>query len=83
MSYSLELVIGYLVCASGSWLRRVRDLLLFLVVTVSVSLSWILLYTFTPAADRPYVVTLPSVEERRTRSERFSRLLARRFFSFC
>jgi 4-amino-4-deoxy-L-arabinose transferase-like glycosyltransferase len=49
------LIIGYLLCAPGSWLRRVRDLLVFGVVTLGVSLSWILLYTFTPAADRPYV----------------------------
>ncbi|MBO0822064.1 MAG: glycosyltransferase family 39 protein, partial [Nocardiopsaceae bacterium] len=49
------LVLAYLFCASGSWLRRLRDLALFGVVTVAVSLSWILLYTFTPAADRPYV----------------------------
>ncbi|MCL2584884.1 MAG: glycosyltransferase family 39 protein [Streptosporangiales bacterium] len=47
--------LAYLFCASGSWGRRVRDLALFGVVTLATSLSWILLYTFTPAADRPYV----------------------------
>lgn len=49
------LVLAYLFCASGSWGRRIRDLLLFGAVTLITSLSWILLYTFTPAADRPYV----------------------------
>jgi 4-amino-4-deoxy-L-arabinose transferase-like glycosyltransferase len=47
--------LAYLFCARGSWGRRIRDLALFGVVTLGVSLSWILLYTFTPAADRPYV----------------------------
>jgi 4-amino-4-deoxy-L-arabinose transferase-like glycosyltransferase len=49
------LILAYLLCASGPLLRRVRDLVLFGVVTLGVSLSWILLYTFNPAADRPYI----------------------------
>lgn len=49
------LILGYLFCASGSVGRRVRDLALFGVVTLGTSLSWILLYTFTPSGDRPYV----------------------------
>jgi 4-amino-4-deoxy-L-arabinose transferase-like glycosyltransferase len=47
--------LAYLFCARGSWGRRVRDLVLFGVVTLGVSLSWMLLYTFTPASDRPYI----------------------------
>jgi 4-amino-4-deoxy-L-arabinose transferase-like glycosyltransferase len=49
------LVLGYLLCASPRLGRRLWHLLVFGVVTVGVSLSWILLYTFTPANDRPYV----------------------------
>ncbi|HEY1699661.1 MAG TPA: glycosyltransferase family 39 protein [Trebonia sp.] len=47
--------LAYLFCARGTRARRIRDLALFGVVTLGVSLSWILLYTFTPASDRPYV----------------------------
>jgi 4-amino-4-deoxy-L-arabinose transferase-like glycosyltransferase len=49
------LVIGYLACASPRLGRRLWHLAAFGVVTAAVSLSWILLYTLTPAADRPYV----------------------------
>jgi 4-amino-4-deoxy-L-arabinose transferase-like glycosyltransferase len=47
--------LAYLFCARGSWGRRIRDLVLFGVVTLGVSLSWILLYTLTPASARPYI----------------------------
>ena len=49
------LVLGYLLCASPRLRTRIWHLAVFGVATVTVSLSWILLYTFTPAADRPYI----------------------------
>src|ERR1700677_1754182 len=49
------LILGYLLCAPPRWLQRLWHLAVFGVVTLAVSLSWILLYTFTPAADRPYI----------------------------
>jgi 4-amino-4-deoxy-L-arabinose transferase-like glycosyltransferase len=48
-------LLAYLFCARGTRARRLRDLALFGVVTLGVSLSWMLLYTFTPASDRPYI----------------------------
>ena len=47
--------IGYLLAAPGGLIRRLRQLGLAGLVMLAVSLSWIALYTFTPAADRPYV----------------------------
>jgi 4-amino-4-deoxy-L-arabinose transferase-like glycosyltransferase len=47
--------LGYLLCAPPRLRRRLAHLLLAGVVTLAVSLSWIALYTFTPAKDRPYV----------------------------
>jgi 4-amino-4-deoxy-L-arabinose transferase-like glycosyltransferase len=49
------LAIAYLVAAPVSWRRRLAHLGIAGGVTLAVSLSWILLYTVTPAADRPYV----------------------------
>jgi len=49
------LAVGYLVAAPVSLPRRVRHVLIATAVTLAVSLSWIALYTFTPAADRPYI----------------------------
>ena len=49
------LAIGYLVTAPASLRRRLWQLGVAGVVMLAVSLSWIALYTFTPAADRPYV----------------------------
>jgi len=49
------LVLGYLLCAPLPWLRRLRQVTAFVLVTVAVSLSWIALYTVTPAASRPYI----------------------------
>jgi 4-amino-4-deoxy-L-arabinose transferase-like glycosyltransferase len=49
------LAIGYLVSAPGPVRRRLAHLGAAAVVMLAVSLSWIALYTFTPAADRPYV----------------------------
>jgi 4-amino-4-deoxy-L-arabinose transferase-like glycosyltransferase len=49
------LVIGYLVAAPVPLRRRLGQLAVAGVVMLAVSLSWIALYTFTPAQDRPYV----------------------------
>ena len=47
--------IGYLVSAPTGLGRRLWQLGVSGVVTLAVSFSWIALYTFTPAADRPWV----------------------------
>ena len=47
--------IGYLVVAPTGLARRLWQLGVAGVVMLAVSLSWIALYTFTPAGDRPYV----------------------------
>ncbi len=47
--------IGYLFTARPALRRRSLQLLLAGVVAAAVSFSWILLYTVTPANDRPYV----------------------------
>jgi 4-amino-4-deoxy-L-arabinose transferase-like glycosyltransferase len=49
------LAIGYLVTAPVPLRRRLWQLGVAGVVMLTVSLSWIALYTFTPTADRPYV----------------------------
>jgi 4-amino-4-deoxy-L-arabinose transferase-like glycosyltransferase len=49
------LAITYLVAAPASWKRRLAQLGLAGAVLLAVSLSWVMLYTVTPAADRPYV----------------------------
>jgi 4-amino-4-deoxy-L-arabinose transferase-like glycosyltransferase len=49
------LAIGYLLFAPTGLRRRLGQLATAGVVMLAVSLSWIALYTFTPAADRPYV----------------------------
>ncbi len=47
--------IGYLVAAPPRLGRRLWHLCVAGAVMLAVSLSWIALYTFTPASDRPYV----------------------------
>src|SRR5690349_4188926 len=47
--------LGYLLAAPGGLIRRLWQLGVAGLVMLAVSLSWIALYTFTPAADRPYV----------------------------
>jgi 4-amino-4-deoxy-L-arabinose transferase-like glycosyltransferase len=47
--------VGYLVAAPTGLGRRLWQLGVAGVVMLAVSLSWIALYTFTPAADRPWV----------------------------
>jgi len=49
------LAVGYLVVAPVPFLRRLWQVGVAGVVMLAVSLSWIALYTFTPASDRPYV----------------------------
>jgi 4-amino-4-deoxy-L-arabinose transferase-like glycosyltransferase len=49
------LAVGYLVAAPAPVRRRLAHLGAAAVVMLAVSVSWIALYTFTPAADRPYV----------------------------
>ncbi len=49
------LAIGYLVAAPTGLRRRLWQVGVAGVVMLAVSLSWIALYTFTPAGDRPYV----------------------------
>jgi len=49
------LAIGYLVCAPVGLRRRIWQTGVAGVIMLAVSLSWIALYTFTPASDRPYV----------------------------
>jgi 4-amino-4-deoxy-L-arabinose transferase-like glycosyltransferase len=49
------LAVGYLVAAPVPFLRRLWQVGVAGVVMLAVSLSWIALYTFTPASDRPYV----------------------------
>src|SRR6266516_6351600 len=47
--------LGYLLAAPGGLIRRLRQLGVAGLVMLAVSLSWIALYTFTPASDWPYV----------------------------
>jgi 4-amino-4-deoxy-L-arabinose transferase-like glycosyltransferase len=47
--------IGYLLAAPAGLRRRLWHLGVAGLVMLAVSLSWIALYTFTPAADRPYM----------------------------
>jgi 4-amino-4-deoxy-L-arabinose transferase-like glycosyltransferase len=49
------LAVGYLVAAPAPLRRRLWQLGVAGVVMLAVSLSWVALYTFTPASDRPYV----------------------------
>ncbi|WP_409491156.1 ArnT family glycosyltransferase [Amycolatopsis sp. cmx-11-12] len=49
------LAVGYLLTAPIELRRRVKHLGIAGVTTLAVSLSWIALYTFTPADDRPYI----------------------------
>ncbi|WIM94454.1 glycosyltransferase family 39 protein [Actinoplanes oblitus] len=49
------LTLGYLLTAPVALRRRVRHLGLAGVVMLAVSLSWVMLYTVTPASERPYV----------------------------
>ncbi|GAA4535010.1 ArnT family glycosyltransferase [Amycolatopsis samaneae] len=48
-------VVTYLLVAPGTWWRRAGQLAIAGAVLAAVSLSWVLLYTVTPARDRPSV----------------------------
>ena len=49
------IVAGYLVCAPGSWRRRLGALAAAGVVFVAVSISWSAAVNLTPASQRPFV----------------------------
>ena len=49
------LAVGYLLSAPIELRRRMKHVGVAGVVMLAVSLSWIALYTFTPASERPYV----------------------------
>jgi 4-amino-4-deoxy-L-arabinose transferase-like glycosyltransferase len=49
------LAVGYLVAAPVRFPRRLWQLGVATVVMLAVSLSWVAVYTFTPASDRPYI----------------------------
>ncbi|HEY2240302.1 MAG TPA: glycosyltransferase family 39 protein, partial [Streptosporangiaceae bacterium] len=49
------LALGYLLFAPARPWRRIGQVAVAGVVMLAVSLSWVALYTFTPAQDRPYV----------------------------
>jgi 4-amino-4-deoxy-L-arabinose transferase-like glycosyltransferase len=49
------LALAYLVAAPVPLRRRLWQVAVAGIVTLAVSLSWIALYTFTPASDRPYI----------------------------
>ncbi|MFC9254135.1 ArnT family glycosyltransferase [Amycolatopsis thailandensis] len=49
------LAIGYLLTAPIETRRRIKHVGIAGVVMLAVSLSWVALYTFTPASSRPYV----------------------------
>ncbi|OXM51401.1 mannosyltransferase [Amycolatopsis thailandensis] len=49
------LAIGYLLSAPTGLRRRVKHVAIAGAVTLAVSLSWIALFTLTPASSRPYV----------------------------
>jgi 4-amino-4-deoxy-L-arabinose transferase-like glycosyltransferase len=49
------IAVGYLVCAPGSWRRRLWQLVVAGVVFVAVAVSWSLAVDLTPASARPYV----------------------------
>ena len=59
------LALGYLVVAPARLRRRLWQLGAAGVVMLAVSLSWIALYTFTPARDRPYVAGRPTTARSR------------------
>ncbi|MGD0387210.1 MAG: glycosyltransferase family 39 protein, partial [Solirubrobacteraceae bacterium] len=49
------IAVGYLVCAPGSWRRRVAQLVVAGAVSLVVAVSWSLAVDLTPASQRPYV----------------------------
>ena len=55
--------LGYLVCAPGSWQRRLGQLTAAGVVFAIVALSWITIVQLTPASQRPFVGSTSSNSE--------------------
>jgi len=49
------LALVYLVAAPAGWWRRLTHVLVAGLAMVATSLSWVLMYTVTPAAHRPYI----------------------------
>jgi 4-amino-4-deoxy-L-arabinose transferase-like glycosyltransferase len=49
------IAVGYLVCAPGSWRRRLGQLAVAGVVFVAVAVSWSLAVDLTPASARPFI----------------------------
>jgi 4-amino-4-deoxy-L-arabinose transferase-like glycosyltransferase len=49
------IAVGYLVCAPGSWRRRLWQLVVAGVVFVAVAVSWSLAVDLTPASARPFI----------------------------
>jgi 4-amino-4-deoxy-L-arabinose transferase-like glycosyltransferase len=49
------IAVGYLVCAPGSLVRRVTQLLVAGLAMLAVSFAWIAFVDLTPASQRPYV----------------------------
>jgi 4-amino-4-deoxy-L-arabinose transferase-like glycosyltransferase len=49
------IVLAYLVCAPGSWSRRIVQLAVAGVVMAVVSLSWMAAVQLTPASQRPFI----------------------------
>ncbi len=49
------IIVAFLMCAPGSLWPRVRKLFVAGVVSLAVSLTWILLVTLTPEGNRPFV----------------------------
>ncbi|HSZ13717.1 MAG TPA: glycosyltransferase family 39 protein [Solirubrobacteraceae bacterium] len=49
------IAVGYLVCAPGSWRRRIAQLLAAGLAMLVVSFAWIAFVELTPASKRPYV----------------------------
>jgi 4-amino-4-deoxy-L-arabinose transferase-like glycosyltransferase len=49
------IVAGYLVCAPGSWRRRLGHLAVAGAVSLTVALSWSLAVDLTPALQRPFI----------------------------
>jgi 4-amino-4-deoxy-L-arabinose transferase-like glycosyltransferase len=49
------IALGYLLCAPGTWSRRIGVLAGAAVVLVAVSFAWVAVVELTPASKRPYV----------------------------
>jgi 4-amino-4-deoxy-L-arabinose transferase-like glycosyltransferase len=57
------IAIGYLVCAPGSWRRRLAQLSAAGVVFVAIAVSWSLAVDLTPTSQRPFIGSTSSNSE--------------------